>query len=389
MWIYRDFSPKIQSKEAQPVKVLKGPRQVGKTTLLEQLKTHKAIYFDDLATQRSARENPRLFLDQFSGPLLLDEATIVPEIFFELKRRVDEYKRTKVKKTEPLDIWVTGSNQTLLNKHVRESLAGRASYFNLNTLSIHEHKKTELPILIMNGGWPELYSKKMSPVRYLNDLISTFIQKDIIGAAGIEKRAAFSTALSLIAARSGQIINYSDIAKNVSVDITTVKSWLSILEENGLLFTLYPYFNNLNQRYIKSPKIYFHDVGLATRLQGWTDYEPLFVSPSIGGLFETLVISEVTRFFINNGLEPKLFFLRTKEKIEIDLLISLPNNRYISAEIKMNPQNYTPEQSQLLKTTKLNVVDRWIIVPQASPDFENVKTIAIEQIWDELNSYFA
>lgn len=385
MWIYRDFSPEKQSEEAQPIKILKGPRQVGKTSLLEHLSTHKIIYFDDISIQRSARENPTLFLDQFSGPLVLDEASIVPELFFELKRRVDEYKRTKRDKSRKVDIWLTGSNQTLLNKHVRESLAGRASYFSLNTLSIHEHKNTDLSLLIMKGGWPELHSQDLSHVRYLNDLISTFIQKDIIGAAGIEKRAAFSTALALIAARSGQLLNYSDIAKNAGVDITTIQSWISILEENGLLFTLYPYFNNLNQRYIKSPKVYFHDVGLATRLQGWTDYEPLFVSPSIGGLFETLAISEVTRFFINKGMEPKLSFVRTKEKVEIDLLISLPNNRYISAEIKMSPRSYSPEQDRLIKNSQLNVIDKWVVVPKPGPNFENTKTVALEQIWHELN----
>jgi len=144
MWIQRDLFKFLQKDKGKrlPIKVLRGPRQVGKTTLLNHLKTHKLILFDDLGIRRLAQENPNLFFDQFTGPLILDEATLAPEIFPELKRRVDEERRQHVEtgRAVSIDIWITGSNQTLLQKAVRESLAGRANYYFLNTLSLHEWK---------------------------------------------------------------------------------------------------------------------------------------------------------------------------------------------------------------------------------------------------------
>lgn len=142
-----------------------------------------------------AKENPRLFLDQFTGPLILDEATLAPEIFTELKKRVDEERRQQVETGKPvsIDVWITGSNQTLLQQAVHESLAGWANYFYLNTLSLHEWEKNSessqtLRSAFMLGGWPELYANRdLDPVPYMNDFIATFIEKDIVTAAGLRK----------------------------------------------------------------------------------------------------------------------------------------------------------------------------------------------------------
>lgn len=184
MWIKRDFSNFLLSlvkKEGfLPIKILKGPRQVGKTSILDHQNTHKLILFDDLAIRQLANENPALFLDQFSGPLILDEATLAPAIFPEIKKRVDEQRRLFLKKGTKvsIDIWITGSNQTLLRQAIRESLAGRANYFSLNTLSIHEIKQlysdfslsSYLQKILLCGGWPELYiNPKIDPINYLND----------------------------------------------------------------------------------------------------------------------------------------------------------------------------------------------------------------------------
>jgi predicted AAA+ superfamily ATPase len=203
MWIERDIQVFLAEIKALPVKVLKGPRQVGKTSVLEKLGGYRSIYFDDLSVRERARENPKHFLQQLPGPLILDEATLVPEIFLELKRRVDHERRIAERS---LDIWVTGSNQTLLQRSVQESLAGRASYFDFNTLSLHELPKTPLAEYFMKGGWPELYvTPGLSQVRYLNDLVSTFIERDIVSAAGIERKGAFIRCLQLIAGRVGQL----------------------------------------------------------------------------------------------------------------------------------------------------------------------------------------
>ncbi len=391
MWFYRDIETTFTQTNALPIKVLKGPRQVGKTSLLERLPGYQTIYFDDAATRRLAQENPRMFFDQLPQKrLILDEASLAPEIFPELKRRVDEHRR---KKSGLPDFWITGSNQTLLQKNVRESLAGRASYFDLNTLSIHElgPARGTLPTMMMKGGWPELHiDTAVEPKRYLNDLISTFIERDIVAGAGIEKKAAFSKTIQLLAGRVGQLFNASDIAKNVGVDVTTVQSWVLLLAENGILRSIQPYTSNLNQRLIKAPKWYFEDVGIAVRMQGWADYHPLLVSPAMGHLVENLAVSEVSRFFINRGERPDISYVRSKEKVEIDLLIRLPNQRYVAAEVKTTPQDFSVEQLKLLDSLKINLVEKWILTPDTSkPRFKNSQVIRFAEVWETLSRVWA
>jgi len=386
MWIDRDFSSILTNLNASPIKVLKGPRQVGKSTFLERLKTHQMIYLDDAAVRLQAAQNPRLFLDYLPNKVVLDEAALVPEIFTELKRRVDEQRRTRPMANE-IDVWITGSNQTLIQENVRESLAGRASYFDLNTLSIHELGALwKLDQYLVKGGWPELYvSPNLNPIRYLSDLIATFIENDIVAAAGIERRAAFTKCLQLTAARVSQLYNFSDVATNCSVDSTTIQSWLTILETNGILRRLLPYSTNLNQRLIKSPKFYFEDVALATRLQGWTELQPLMLSPVVGNLIENIAVGEVARFFINRGERPQLNFVRSKEKVEVDLLIHLPNQRCIAAEIKSTPQALLPAQISLLASLNLNIVEHWIIAPTPAPAFANARVVTLNNLWGELD----
>ena len=156
MWILRDLLKVLPKVKGLPVKILKGPRQCGKTTLLEKLGHYQSLCFDDLSVRQLAQNNPKYFFEQFKGPLLLDEATHAPEIFLEIKRKVDFWRRNKVKENE-VDIWITGSNQTLLRKNIQESLAGRASYYNLNTLSLHELKNVTIADFMRKGGWPLAY----------------------------------------------------------------------------------------------------------------------------------------------------------------------------------------------------------------------------------------
>ncbi|MFZ4773547.1 MAG: ATP-binding protein [Chlamydiia bacterium] len=394
MWIKRDFLQFLQLQKGKglPVKVLRGPRQVGKTSLLHHLKTHKLILFDDLGIRSLAESNPSLFFDQFSGPVILDEATLAPQIFLEIKKRVDEERRHFQETGQPieLDIWITGSNQTLLQKTVRESLAGRAHYYSLNTLSIHEWESTfERKFLIsdffMKGGWPELYaSADLNPVHYLNNFITTFIEKDIVSAAGIEKKGAFSKALQLISGRVGQMFNASDIAKNVGVDTTTLQNWIALFEQNGILKTLPPYFSNLNQRLIKTPKLYFEDIGLAVRLQGWSEFEPLLLSPYFGSLLENLALIEISRFFMNKGEPIEVYFVRSKEAVEIDFLLQLSNQRFIAIEVKTTPVDFTTQQIRLLESLELNVVDKWVVSNKKIHDFPHARVVCFDQIFDTL-----
>lgn len=378
-----------------PVKVLKGPRQVGKTSLLEHLRTHELVVFDDIFVRNLARENPALFFEQFSSKVILDEATLAPEIFPEIKKRVDaERRELRAGKRGPiLDIWITGSNQTLLQKTVRESLSGRANYFNLNTLSVHELRALapfDLKMSLMKGGWPELYaSPALDPVQYLNDFIATFIEKDIVFAAGIERRPAFAKMLGICAGRIGQLINYSDIAQNVGVDVTTVQSWISLLEQNGIVRLIQPYFDNLNQRLIKTPKLYFEDTALAVRLQGWTQSGPMMLSPYFGGLIENLVFTELSRFFSNRAWPLSLFLVRSKEKVEVDFLVQLPNQQYLAIEVKSTPIDLMNNQMTLLDSLRLNIVEKWIVSPLGVPGFQKARSISFDQIGENLERCLA
>ncbi len=394
MWIQRDLLKFLQKHKRQtlPIKILRGPRQVGKTSLLNHLGTHKLILFDDLTIRNFAQENPAFFFEQFTGALILDEATLAPQIFPELKRRIDIERREREEKATgiSMNIWITGSNQTLLQKEVQESLAGRANYFLLNTLSIHECENSfsqpiALRTMFMRGGWPELHaSPELNAVQYLNDFIATFIEKDIVAAAGIEKKAAFSKTLQLVAARVAQLLNYADIAKNVGVDTTTVQSWISLLEQNGILRILQPYHTNLNQRLIKTPKIYTEDTGLAVRLQGWSEFEPLLVSPYFGNLLENLALAEITRFFTNRGLQPQIYFVRSKEQVEVDFLVQLSNQRFLAIEVKSTPVDLTSGQLSLLSSLELNIVEKWVVSTTGRVNFANARFIPLNQLFENL-----
>ena len=278
-----------------------------------------------------ANNDPALFLEQFEPPLLLDEVQYVPNLFSEIKQKVDIIKRNNVLKAkmkvkhETL-FRLTGSNQILMDKTVKESLAGRATFYYLNTLSVHEilNAIPEIKIkdILFRGGWPELYiNDQLTPQQYLNDYIRSYVEKDIVLNAGIQKVAAFTTVLSLLAARTGQLADYFSISQDSGVSSVTVKEWIGYLERADLIYTLKPYFNNLNKRLLKTPKFYFLDTGLATRLQGWSDATPLMSSPQIGSLFETLVLAEIVKFIRNYGKNWELFFWRNKEGEEIDFLI--------------------------------------------------------------------
>lgn len=352
MYINRDLAPQLQETSAC-IQILLGPRQCGKSTLFAALTSKEErfteVTFDDLHLRQLAERDPALFLQQFEPPLLLDEVLYVPNLFPELKKRIDQLKRIATfQSKEPKNLKVlfrlTGSNQILMDKNIKESLAGRASYFYLNTLTVHEIltalPKTKLNEIIFKGGWPELYTNKdLSAVTYLNDYIRSYVEKDIIMGAGIQKISAFHTILNLLAAKTGQLLDFSSMARDSGVSSVTVKEWTGLLERADLVYLLKPYFNNLNKRLIKSPKLYFLDTGLATRLQGWQDSTALFSSPQIGSLFETLVLAEILKFIRNYRKDWQLYFWRTKEGEELDFILKTSADTMVVFEAKLAIQN--------------------------------------------------
>ncbi len=350
MYIKRDITQRLIANRA-PAQIVIGPRQCGKSTLLSQLAsdTFQEITFDDLQLRNLANHDPALFLAQFPPPILLDEIQYVPNLFSEIKRLIDELKKKRLQENLILTTLfrMTGSNQLLMDQNIKESLAGRASYFYLNTLSVHEIlgalPSVAIKDILFKGGWPELYiDPTLSPLQYLNDYIRSYIEKDIILSAGVQKQEAFSIVLGLLAARSGMLLDYANIARDSGIQAVTVKEWISILQRTNLIYCLRPFASNLNKRLTKTPKFYFLDTGLAARLQGWQDSQPLMLSPQAGALFETLVFAEIFKFIQNYAKDWHCYLWRTKEGEEVDFLIITESGQAIALDAKMSIQGIKP-----------------------------------------------
>ena len=352
MWIKRDITGILNSKHSNLVQILIGPRQCGKSSLLWKLAEGKfsEITFDDMQLRNLATKDPQFFLEQQSYPLILDEVQYVPEIFPEIKKIVDQKKREQLELTSnefKVIFRLTGSSQILLDTNIKESLAGRASLYYLNTLSVNEIL-TAIPSMtiqeiIYQGGWPELYTGHQSAKKYLNDYIRIFVEKDIVLSAGIAKQKEFNTVLGMLAARTGEFLSYSNIAQDSGVRSVTVKEWVSTLERFSLVYLLQPYSTNLNKRLVKTPKIYFLDTGIACRLQGWSQSNQMILSAQAGHLFETLVLAEIVKCINNFGKSWKLTIWRTKEKEEIDFILDNGNGKIIPLDAKMGIHSVEPE----------------------------------------------
>jgi len=329
MWFERDFQRFFETDRALPVRILIGPRQCGKTSLGERMAAAETaapvldVFLDDTQTAMLAAREPAVLLGPELRAMLIDEIQEAPELLSELKLRIDRGRRAGL---DVPPIWVTGSNASRLDRAAKESLSGRANYFHLHTLSAVELSRAGIPVraLFMRGGWPELHARpQLDAVRYLDDHVRTFIEKDIAATAGIAKLREFRTFLGLLAARTGQLLNASEIGQQAGVKGATVQEWISLLEQNGVVGLARPYSSNLNTRLVKTPKLYLLDVGVATRLQGWRSLDPLMVSPQIGPLFETAVYAELVRCRDHRLLGMEIFMWRTRDGKELDFLVRL------------------------------------------------------------------
>ena len=350
MWIPREISEVISGTQNELVQIVIGPRQCGKSSLLWHLSSDfREVTFDNLQSRTLAQSDPALFLSNYSPPLIIDEVQYAPNIFPEIKQRVDHLKKQRLnnpQQTLPVMFRLTGSNQILMDKNVKESLVGRAGYYYLNTLSVSEILAAELPVscmdILFKGGWPELYVADIPIVKYLNDYIRLYIEKDIVLSAGITKQSEFHTVLGLLGARTAQILNYSAIAKDSGVKSVTIKDWVSLLERSNLVYLLRPFASNLNTRLIKSPKLHFLDTGLACRLQGWTEIEPMSRSPQAGHLFESLVLAEIVKCMHNHGKNWQLFYWRTRNGEEIDFIIKTESGNMLALDAKLGIHSVAP-----------------------------------------------
>ncbi len=342
MWIRRDISSFIE-QNMDSIQIIRGPRQCGKSSLLLRLDPgFKELSLDDPSLRELAQNDPELFLRQFSSEkLFIDEAQYAPALFPSLKRRVDLQKRQPDFKPQTI-LRLTGSNQILMDRDIKESLAGRASFFDMNTLSVSEilaARKINIQDILYMGGWPELHAREtLNPKKFLDDYINSYIEKDIVLAAGIQKSRDFLKFVKLLAGRIGQLLDFSNLALEVGVDGKTIKDWVSILEKMHIIALVMPFSTNLSSRLVKSPKVYFIDTGLACRLQGWTQAMPIMTSPQQGHLFENLVFSEIFKLNLNHQLGLQIYHWRSRDGEEIDFIVQLGPSRFLFIEAKVSPQ---------------------------------------------------
>jgi hypothetical protein len=335
-----NFIPKAAA--SFPVLLVTGARQVGKTTLLRNLAGPKRSYvtLDDPMVLALARQDPALFLQRFQTPVLIDEIQYAPELLPLIKMAVDE-DRT------PGRFWLTGSQQFQLMHGVSESLAGRVGIVHMLGLSRLEaagQGKNQRPFLpdqnlfqavtASNLSLPELYAliwrgsfpamavaESIDRDLYLGSYVQTYLQRDVRDLAQVGDEMAFLRFLRATAARTGQLLNMAELARNADVAPNTAKRWLSILQASGLVYLLEPWFTNMTKRMVKTPKLYFLDTGLAAYLTEWSSPETLEAGAMAGAILETWVMGELLKSWWHNGLRAPFYFYRDKEQREIDVLI--------------------------------------------------------------------
>ena len=354
MYIKRALESKIKYlSEHFPVVMVCGARQVGKTTLLKKFAESnsdiKYITLDYPRVRQLAREDPELFLQQYSTPVIIDEIQYAPELLPYIKIKADESKEKGM-------YFLTGSQMFHMTDKVSESLAGRVGILSMYSMSRAEIEGRESrPFLpsdirdvtsqdnindifskILKGGMPGVVSDPdMNTEDFYGSYLQTYIERDIRNLVNIQNEGKFLRFISCLAARTGQEVNLDDISKDVEIDRKTADGWLSVLVSSGLVILLNPYSGNTIKRIVKRPKMYFMDTGLACYLSMWNNSRALEISAMAGAMFETYVISEIIKGYVNNGIDvrSRLFYYRDNNGKEIDLLI-LDNGKLYPVEIK-------------------------------------------------------
>lgn len=332
----------IQATKEYPVVLVTGPRQVGKTTMLQKLMegTNRGyVTLDDLNERNIAKTDPELFLQLHKPPVLIDEVQYAPELFTYIKMNVD-------KNHEPGAFWLTGSQVFKLMRGVQESLAGRVAVLSLTSLSQAEIFGGEMEPFtiemealaarkgrkevdtrgiferIYKGSMPAIVSGANSNGQiFYSSYLSTYIERDAKELSDAIDSLKFFRFITAVAARCGQMLNVAEIARNADINQTQAKNWLGILETLGIIFYLHPYSNNLLKRLVKTPKLYFYDTGLVCYLTKWSSAETLESGAMNGAILENYVVAEIMKTYLNCGREPYLYYYRDKDAKEIDIIL--------------------------------------------------------------------
>ncbi len=297
-----------------------GPRQSGKTTLAKAVFTAKPYAsLEDPDLLRFAQEDPRRFLGQFPGGAVIDEAQRCPELFSYLQGVVDRHR-------EAGQFVLTGSQHFGLVHRITQSLAGRVGFVNLLPFSARELLEggclpASLDAALLHGGYPPVFDMRASPERWYNAYLGTYVERDVRQLRNVQNLPTFQRVVRLCAAAVGQLADSTRIGNDAGVDQKTVRAWLGVLEASFILFRLQPHQRSFRKRLVKTPKLYFYDVGLAARLLGIESCAQMSTHPLRGALFENWVITEYLKRRWNAGKQANLFFWRSHGGLEIDLVL--------------------------------------------------------------------
>jgi len=358
-----------------PAVLLTGPRQVGKTTMLETLmqkenRGREYVSLDDLIEREMAKNDPKMFFQIHKPPVFIDEVQYAPELFPYIKLHIDKTRT-------PGDFWLTGSQAFKLMKGVQESLAGRICLLNMSSMSqaeicgvsttpfklnieklaerAKEVKPVDTPELfkrIFNGGMPALASRQFTDRRAVySSYVGTYIDRDVKELSGTIDSLKFMNFIIAAAALTGQLVNYKTIADAADIDQLKAKDWLNILETLGIIFYLHPYSNNVLKRTVTKPKLYFYDTGLVAYLTKWSESETLMNGAMSGAILENFAVAEIIKSYHNCGLEPYIYYYRDRDTKEIDIIMEGDGKLY-PIEIK---KTATPA-SQLIRI--FGVIDK-------------------------------
>lgn len=333
MWIEREIASTVARAASRfPALLLTGPRQVGKTSLLRrQFAGATYVTLDLPALARQAEETPERFLGSLAEPVILDEVQYAPSLFRHLKARIDARR-------QPGRYLLTGSQTFALMSNVSETLAGRCAIIEMQSLGIRELIAAEIEVdegdFLVRGGFPELWADRHDELWY-GSYVATYLERDVRNIKNVGDLRDFDRFLRAVALRTGQLLSYSDLARDVGVAPNTAKAWLSVLVSSGQAFLLEPYHRSLGKRLVKSPKLYLLDTGLACNLLGITGEAMFMRSPLAGALWETYVLGQLVRHFRNRGARPPLWFWRTSTGDEVDILIE-HGARFVAVEAKLS-----------------------------------------------------